>query len=521
MKNIKKFRRFLLFSNNKIIYSLFNLTKRQNNKGAALIGIIITLIIISVLGTGVFYLTSTSQYSEVFVNQRERAYYLAQSGIQYARPIILAANGAGQTAPITALNGQTFTLANNGGAFYLSTAIVDNAPPNPSYTVVESTGILNPNTFQEVRQKIMVKITKAGGYESGDDFHDPTEEAFNQNWNIIGGGSIKDISEDGVKVQGKISVIAMDPDGPNNPDYSLMRSNNDNLLSYKLQAKFAIGVYGRNGTTYMSGLNFRLTTTESIISSTYGISFYKHTFGDLTDWQLWYMDSSWDVFRFLGATKIYLVLWEKTSSSSQYHVLAYKRLTNAEYPDIIGADGELIDYSTIAVDLVEEYIGTGPNRINKITAYINGAANYPHGTISNDFSAYNFRKVVWDSYPTGDDDMGISSWQASHAYAFGNKVFPASANGHYYVCISAGTSGGSQPAWPTANNATVTDGTVVWQESTTIINDDLTTENYSERSEVGTHIYYNQPSGNKLIVDDLSLVQTLSGSGVIGGGTAY
>jgi hypothetical protein len=41
-------------------------------------------------------------------------------------------------------------------------------------------------------------------------------------------------------------------------------------------------------------------------------------------------------------------------------------------------------------------------------------------------------------------------WQASHAYALGAVVTPTVANNHYYLCVAAGTSGGSEPAWPTA-----------------------------------------------------------------------
>lgn len=54
------------------------------------------------------------------------------------------------------------------------------------------------------------------------------------------------------------------------------------------------------------------------------------------------------------------------------------------------------------------------------------------------------------------------------AYALGDFVVPATPNDHYYMCVVAGTSGGSAPTWPT-NGATVADGTVTWRDMGTIL----------------------------------------------------
>lgn len=54
------------------------------------------------------------------------------------------------------------------------------------------------------------------------------------------------------------------------------------------------------------------------------------------------------------------------------------------------------------------------------------------------------------------------------AYALGDFVVPATPNDHYYMCVAAGTSGGSAPTWPT-DGTTVSDGTVTWRDMGTIL----------------------------------------------------
>ena len=60
-----------------------------------------------------------------------------------------------------------------------------------------------------------------------------------------------------------------------------------------------------------------------------------------------------------------------------------------------------------------------------------------------------------------------SAHATTHAYLEGAIVNPATANGHLYFCVTAGTSGGTAPTWPTALGGEVTDGAVVWKEFST------------------------------------------------------
>lgn len=54
-------------------------------------------------------------------------------------------------------------------------------------------------------------------------------------------------------------------------------------------------------------------------------------------------------------------------------------------------------------------------------------------------------------------------WVASTAVALGYNAEPIAGNGYRYVVTTAGTTGATEPTWPTgALGQTVTDGTVVW-----------------------------------------------------------
>ncbi len=58
-----------------------------------------------------------------------------------------------------------------------------------------------------------------------------------------------------------------------------------------------------------------------------------------------------------------------------------------------------------------------------------------------------------------------ADWAATTAVTAGTLKKPTVSNGHYYRCTTGGTTGGSQPSWPTNAEATVTDGTVIWEEA--------------------------------------------------------
>jgi hypothetical protein len=60
-------------------------------------------------------------------------------------------------------------------------------------------------------------------------------------------------------------------------------------------------------------------------------------------------------------------------------------------------------------------------------------------------------------------------WTATVAYAINSVIEPTAVNNYYYKAIQGGTSGSTQPSFPTTVGATVTDGSVVWQNAGTLI----------------------------------------------------
>jgi hypothetical protein len=72
-----------------------------------------------------------------------------------------------------------------------------------------------------------------------------------------------------------------------------------------------------------------------------------------------------------------------------------------------------------------------------------------------------------DSYGLAPD--AYADWAATSALTLGGVAVPTTRNGHRYVVTTAGTSGSSEPTWPTDPGATVADGSVVWTESGTTV----------------------------------------------------
>lgn len=77
--------------------------------------------------------------------------------------------------------------------------------------------------------------------------------------------------------------------------------------------------------------------------------------------------------------------------------------------------------------------------------------------------------ILADRIPDPDQSLtatygGTDAWAALTAYSLGDKIVDGT---HIYEVTTAGTSGGSEPTWPT-DGSTVNDGTVVWTDRGTV-----------------------------------------------------
>ena len=69
--------------------------------------------------------------------------------------------------------------------------------------------------------------------------------------------------------------------------------------------------------------------------------------------------------------------------------------------------------------------------------------------------------------------MAVAAWSASTAYSLGNvrRAATDQVTGLFFKCVSAGTSGSSQPAWPTDIGNEVVDGSVTWRAISSVYAD--------------------------------------------------
>jgi hypothetical protein len=431
-----------------------NQIQTRADAGGVLVAIIIGLLGATVLGAGALTMATSARYERVTAGLSARAFYLAESGGSYVKAV--------RRANPNALPNGTFTLA-NGDQFVISTAT------NGSLLLVQSTGVVNPNSRIETRRRITVELLPnvAGGpLPVGFDLND--DGGFDsENWGAVGvDPTIRDTGPSGgqpaLDLRGQEGLLYLQ--WQNNPQLDLSASwaLNGGLLGYDLQTKikaFDTGGQQAYSYHYMLGLSFRLNPDSN---NCYGISFFRSAAGRgggrPPDW----VEDLPTSFQNLRGTNVYLVLWYR--SGGTFQLINHRRLTTADgLVEIRDGTQELKDYSTMLLQLREEYTG-GTNRINRISAYIAGTNRYP----------------LW-----GSGSVTNAIWQDN------TNVFP---------------------------------GAVVWN-SGVITNSDsrYTTGNFLTQrpAEVGVHVFYDQSGANKKFFDDFAFRVEGGDPSQLGGEVVY
>ena len=99
-------------------------------------------------------------------------------------------------------------------------------------------------------------------------------------------------------------------------------------------------------------------------------------------------------------------------------------------------------------------------------------------------------KLHIDILVSGDAD----TWRASTAYIVGDTVIPTTPNNNVYKCTTAGTSDSSEPTFPTTEDQTVNDNTVVW----------TLTYDFQYSSDDGEHQFWETSSRKRLVIPNKS-----------------
>lgn len=115
--------------------------------------------------------------------------------------------------------------------------------------------------------------------------------------------------------------------------------------------------------------------------------------------------------------------------------------------------------------------------------------------------------------------FAVAAWAASTAYSAGDlrkQTSPTAGNERVFVCVVAGTSGGTEPTWVLTRGAKTTDNTITWQEVTGVagVNGDVTnTPNWTTIKNTAVSL------GQVIKRDSAASYQICTTAGTAGNGT--
>jgi len=398
--------------------SLKESATQVRQRGSILIGLIITMVVMATLGAGMVYLTSTSTFQELFANNHARAYYAAESGVNYANAEIRQALATGKDLVFNTMannvKDKTYTMM-NGVTFEITnwTAVSSLGSMQVTYDSIGTVG----SGFLQAKRKITYRISPAnqgsnppGGEElPGDKKLIPddasTFDVPKQDLDVY--YSPVDMSEVDIKDNPKVDddrALNLKAD-----DYTMgikwysdlsfaqldkIRADNEGLLSYGVQVQIKdIDIDQNNASPYsMAGISFRLDdrndgTTTDDADNMYGISFVRlvkpgNTGASDPNWYKLYIhtNSAWNVFSVNNAGYWFVVLWKRVFAGSTpiFTPLAYRKILQTDPVCRAGtASGcaKIKYWATLMVYVEEKGNGT-----NEITGYLSQPPTYERST---------------------------------------------------------------------------------------------------------------------------------------------
>jgi hypothetical protein len=477
------------------------ISNMKNNKGSVLITIIIAIVAVSTLGAGIAYIGRTTPFLQTSQHLESMAFNLAESGFRHVYPALYNSSQANRPAIVANINNTSYTFANEGK--FTITASWD---AGTKTATVVSTGIVNENSNIIEGRYVVTYVVNWPG-ESEDTM--PNKD----NWQASLGPQpdIKNESHDNAL------VIKSDSAGAEGlvtwkwvPD-KVPAPTSDGLLNYEMQVKINADTSGNKGKEYMLGLSFRISQVSTGRYDEYGVSFLRNE--DAGD-NKHALPPVFGAFFYPPAKPlgIYVVLWKKINNV--FTIIDYHLAT---VPDgIVTAlePTQLADGGTtwcVLIAKVEERFDLSGNRENVISIYVKDPT--ARGTISWEYST--FKPINWTYNPP--------AWSSQTDYPLGATVRPTTWNGYYYVCTLEGTSGSSEPTWPTTNGETVSDGSgtwtaTQWTQGSSIVDGSLTSldmeSDLSNPLEVGMHVFYDSPANQEAMFDDFA-IRRFGGAGTV------
>ena len=91
-----------------------NALPKTNQSGATLVAIIVTMLVLAVIGLGIYSLTYTASLNQVIAQRAAKAFYIAESCVRVAASEYKAA--ANKNATLVSLHNQTFPMPDNQGS---------------------------------------------------------------------------------------------------------------------------------------------------------------------------------------------------------------------------------------------------------------------------------------------------------------------------------------------------------------------------------------------------------------------
>lgn len=359
--------------------------RNKRQKGAILITLIIAIVVIALSGSAMLYFSTTSTYGELFTNRQERAYYVGESGINYALQRYLADK---TLFPISAPAVKTLS---SGDQFSVSSEIVSKGSPAEDWLVIKSTGVVGTGwlTTRQLVTKEMKKVlavppgmapptTDSSGVPIG--FDTNTDGTLDVTWNTVpdpvNTQSISIDTDGDLTFKGTAAAVAL-----NSTNVNLCEAwaSNGNLSSYFLQVKVSNG--SNNPQHFIIGLNFRLKDT-SPTSNSYGFSFFRYDVQNNCN-RNWCTNPDGIQKTLYGDEKVFAVLWKRISN--KYTIIASAEMVPSY--GVTGTKGQILEWPTLLIRINERSDG------NYIKAYVKPpttpAKGYVNWTISS------FTPVRW------------------------------------------------------------------------------------------------------------------------------